>query len=65
MFLQVIENMVLYPAETEVFVQAKDLRANGVAVDEKIPGDRLVPSTVGFLRELAEKERKAAETESV
>jgi hypothetical protein len=64
MFLQVVEKMSLFPDEAEVFVQAKDLRANGVAIAPELKDDRLIPTTVGFLRELAEKERQAAEPES-
>lgn len=64
MFLQVIERMKLFPDEAEVFVQAKDLRANGVAVAPEFHEEALIPTTVGFLRALAEKERQAAEPES-
>jgi len=56
MFLQVIENLKLFPDEAEVFVEAKALRANGVAVAPELKGESLIPTTVGFLRELAAKE---------
>lgn len=64
MFLQVIENLQLFANEAEVFVEAKSLRANGVAVAPEFKDESLVPTTVGFLRELAEKERQAAEPKS-
>jgi hypothetical protein len=56
MFLQVIENLKLFPDEAEVFVEAKALRSNGVAVAPEFNESSLIPTTVGFLRELAAKE---------
>lgn len=56
MFLQVIEGLKLFPDEAEVFVEAKAFRANGVAVASELKDSSLIPTTVGFLRELAAKE---------